>query len=182
MGSQLVDATLAAGHEVVLVTGPVEVEYSKQAQRIDVLTTEEMLEACQDQFGRCDGLIAVAAPCDYRPVTVAKNKIRKSGDSLNLELVETPDIVASLGKVKRADQWMVCFALETEDVRQRAFAKLQKKNCDLVVANTENAINSDTNSIEIVDPRGEVVWSGTGSKQIVAENILRVIQQRYFAS
>lgn len=179
MGSRLVDATLKAGHEVVLVTGPVEVPYSGQIQRIDVLTTEEMLAACQDQFGQCVGLIAAAAPCDYRPVAVARSKIRKSGDTLSLDLVETPDIVASLGKVKRADQWMVCFALETEDVRQRAFAKLQKKNCDLVVANTASAINSDTNSVEIIDQQGEVAWSGSGSKQIVAENIIDVIQQRF---
>lgn len=178
MGSQLVEAALAAGHEVVLVTGPVVVDYSQNVQRIDVLTTEEMLAACLEQFGRCDGVIAAAAPCDYRPVEVSEGKLRKSGGRLKLELIETADIVATLGLEKRDEQWAVCFALETEEIRERAYRKLQRKNCDLVVANTATAIDSDANSVEILDRTGEVAWSGSGSKKMVAENILRVIDER----
>ena len=178
MGCELVNAALEAGHEVVLVTGPVVVDYPENIRRIDVVTTEEMLQACKDEFEKCDGLIAAAAPCDYRPVEVSEGKLRKSGGTIQLELIETPDIVASLGKSKRADQWSVCFALETEDVRERAHQKLLRKNCDLVVANTASAIDSATNSVEILDRDGAVVWSGEGPKKMVAENILRVIECR----
>lgn len=176
MGCELVNAALASGHEVVLVTGPVLVDYPENVRRIDVVTTEEMLQACESEFGSCDGLIAAAAPCDYRPVEVAKGKLRKSGGAIQLELVETPDIVASLGKSKRDDQWSVCFALETEDVRERAHRKLLRKNCDLVVANRASAIDSDRNSVEILNRNAAVVWSGEGPKKMVAENILRVIE------
>ena len=80
-------------------------------------------------------MIGAAAPCDYRPVMVATEKIKKTGDPLVLHLVETPDIVATLGSEKRSDQWIVGFALETEDARFRALSKLQHKCCDLVVVN-----------------------------------------------
>lgn len=178
MGSCLVQAALDAGHEVVLITGPVSVPYPVAAERIDVQTTEEMLEASIAQFEGCDGMIGAAAPCDYRPIEVADHKLKKSGEPLTLKLVETPDIVATLGQQKRADQWTVGFALETEDARFRAITKLQKKLCNLVVSNGSTAINSDLNSVEILDDCGRVAWSGEGAKSLIAENILRIIHER----
>ena len=114
MGKALAEAAIAAGHQVVVVSGPVGVRYPRGAEVISVVSTEEMLAACLRVFPTCAGLIAAAAPCDYRPKTVAARKIRKTGGPLEIELVETPDIVARLGKIRK-DQWMVAFALETED-------------------------------------------------------------------
>ena len=116
-------------------------EYPEKAEIVPVVSTEDMLEACLKIFPACDGLIAAAAPCDYRPVTVANHKIRKTGDSLNLQLIETPDVVATLGSIKKS-QWMVAFALETEDPRIRAMQKLERKNCDLIVVNGPEAVHA----------------------------------------
>src|SRR5262249_5586624 len=135
MGCALAEAALARGHEVTVVSGPVEVEYPKGASITTVVTTDEMLAACQEIFPQCDGLIGVAAPCDYRPVKVEPQKIHRSGGPLILELHETPDIVATLGASKRPDQWLVGFALETEDHHFRAITKLEKKSCDLIILN-----------------------------------------------
>lgn len=176
MGCCLVQAALDLGHDVVLVTGPVQIEYPIGATIIPVISTEEMLAAASDAFLECDGLIGAAAPCDYRPIEIADHKIRKSGEALELKLIETPDIVASLGASKRSDQWTVGFALETEDARFRAITKLQRKSCDLVVLNGATAINSADNDVEIIAPSGDVVESVLGSKQHVAERIIGVIQ------
>ena len=151
MGQALVQAAIDAGHETVVVSGPVEISYAAEATVIPVVSTEEMLAECQRVFPTCDGLIGVAAPCDYRPVRVEPHKIRKSGEPLVLHLVETPDIVATLGAGKRAGQWLVGFALETEDERFRALVKMEKKSCDLMVLNGPQAIASAENTIEVID-------------------------------
>ena len=101
MGAALAAAAIEAGHQVVVVSGPVEVAYPAEAEVISVVSTEEMLAACRKVFPTCDGLIAVAAPCDYRPVAVATQKIRKTGGPLRLELVETPDVVAELAAQRK---------------------------------------------------------------------------------
>jgi phosphopantothenoylcysteine decarboxylase/phosphopantothenate--cysteine ligase len=178
MGAALAEAALAAGCEVVLVTGPVHVEYPAAATVIPVVSTEQMLEVCGQEFLVCDGLIAAAAPCDYRPQQVAPEKIAKTGDPLLLELIETPDIVAALASRKREDQWFVGFALETNDQHIRAMVKLEKKSCDLMVLNGPQAIDAETNHVEILDRAGAVVATLQGSKRDVARGILREIQSR----
>lgn len=182
MGRCLVQSALDLGHEVILVSGPVLIEYPQDARLISVVSTEEMLSAATEAFQDCDGMIGAAAPCDYRPIEVANHKLRKTGEVLELKLIETPDVVASLGANKRADQWTVGFALETEDARFRAITKLQRKSCDLVVLNGATAINSSNNNVEIIEPGGNVVESASGSKQHVAERILAVIQTRFVAN
>ncbi len=181
MGQGLAAAAIAAGHEVLVVSGPVDVEYSPAATVIRVVSTEEMLAACQEAFPSCDGLIGVAAPCDYRPVSVADHKIRKTGEPLELRLIETPDIVATLGASKRPNQWAVGFALETEDARLRALGKLQKKSCDLMVLNGPEAMNSLENSVEIMDRAGQVIETLSGPKSDVARGIFSVIEERLIA-
>jgi phosphopantothenoylcysteine decarboxylase/phosphopantothenate--cysteine ligase len=136
-----------------------------------------MLAACQDEFPHCDGLIGVAAPCDYRPVQVAPHKIAKTGEPIELHLIETDDVVATLGAAK-THQWLVGFALETEDRRLRALAKLEKKHCDLMVLNGPEAMDSLHNAVEILDPEGQVVESASGTKEDVARRIFSVIQKR----
>jgi len=178
MGRCLAQAALDAGHEVIVVSGPVLVEYPLGVTVIPVVSTEEMLEQATLAFATCDGVIGAAAPCDYRPVDVADHKIKKTGDTLILKLVETPDVVATLGAQKKAGQWSVGFALETEDARFRAITKLQKKNCDLVVLNGTSAINSASNQVEIIAPNGDIVESISGTKEKVATKILAVVQDR----
>ena len=177
MGRALAEEALQRDHEVTVVTGPVEIAYPERAETIHVVTTDEMLAACRERFSDCDGLIGAAAPCDYRPVKVATGKIAKIGKPLRLHLVETADVVATLG-AERNDQWLVGFALETEDHRYRALTKLEKKSCDLIVLNEPSAMNSSDNSVEIIDRQGQVAAQLTGSKEMVAREIFRVIHER----
>lgn len=177
MGRALAAAAADLGHEVVVVSGPVDVTYPEPAQVLPVVSTEEMLAVCREQFAACDGLIGAAAPCDYRPQHVQQNKISKTGQPLQLELIETADVVATLGLEKR-HQWLVGFALETEDHRLRALAKLESKSCDLMVLNGPEAMNASQNTVEIIDPAGQVVARASGAKRDVARTILQVIQER----
>ncbi len=178
MGRALAEAAIAGGCQVTIVSGPVEVAYPPEAQVVSVVSTEEMLAACQQEFPRCDGLIGVAAPCDYRPLAVAAQKLHKTGSGLDLHLIETPDIVATLGHDKLPHQWLVGFALETEDQRFRAIAKMQKKSCDLMVVNGPQAMNSLHNMVEVLDRAGEVIAAFEGTKESVAEQLFQLIDAR----
>ncbi|PQO38324.1 phosphopantothenoylcysteine decarboxylase [Blastopirellula marina] len=177
MGCSLAEAALAAGHEVVIVSGPVSVTYPSEAIVKWVTTTEEMLDVARKQFETCDGLIGVAAPCDYRPEFVQGQKISKTGQPLVLELIETPDIVATLG-AEKGSRWVVGFALETEDRRFRALVKLEKKSCNLMVLNGPEAMNSDDNQVEVLAKDGTVVASLSGSKPEVAARIMDIVGEQ----
>ncbi len=177
MGAALATAALQLEHEVTIVSGPVEVEYPSAAKVVPVVSTEEMLDASRTAFESSDGLIGAAAPCDYRPVHVEDSKIAKTGEPLQLHLIETDDVVATLGAEKDA-RWVVGFALETEDHRLRALAKLERKHCDLMVSNGVEAMDSHENRVEIISADGEILRSAQGSKLIVAQQILEVVQQR----
>ena len=176
MGCCLANAAIQNGHEVVVVSGPVQIDYPDGVEVIPVISTEDLLETCKSVFPSCDGLIGAAAPCDYRPVQVADHKIRKTGETLELKLVETEDVVATLGAMKTDRQWTVGFALETEDARFRALSKLIRKSCDLVVLNGVSAIDSDENAIEIISSEGKIVAQENGDKQKVAEKVIHSIE------
>lgn len=178
MGAALAAAALRRGHEVVIVSGPVNVAYPEGAKVIDVVTTDEMLAASRATFRDCDGAIGAAAPCDYMPRKVQTEKIAKTGRPLTIELIETPDVVATLGQEKRSGQWVVGFALETEDRRFRAIVKLERKHCDLMVSNGPQAIDSGFNQVELLDPDGSVIESISGDKQHVADRLLLRISER----
>jgi phosphopantothenoylcysteine decarboxylase / phosphopantothenate---cysteine ligase len=177
MGRALAESALAAGHEVVIVSGPVEIDYPEAAEVVHIVSTEEMLAQSQAIFPNCAGLIGVAAPCDYRPIHVADGKIAKTGEPLTLHLIETPDVVATLGGSKRS-QWLVGFALETDDRRLRALAKLEKKSCDLMVLNGPQAMHALDTQVEIIDRTGTVIRTLAGSKEDVAAGIFSLIQAR----
>ncbi len=178
MGAALAAAAVEAGHQVVIVSGPVDVEYTDAAEVHRVSSTQEMLDACLRLFPACDGLIAAAAPCDYRPPSVARQKIHKTGEPLRLELVETPDVVATLAADRKDSQWIVAFALETEDPRTGAMKKLQRKRCDLIVVNGPRAVQSIDTKVEILDRRGESLGRFAGDKSDVAKEIIGVINQQ----
>lgn len=174
MGKALAEAALKLNHEVVLVSGPVEVTYPSAAEVYAVISTEEMLEVARREFADCDGAIGVAAPCDYRPVQVADQKIVKTGGPLLLHLVETPDVIATLGRDKE-HRWVVGFALESEDHHFRAITKAEQKNCDLMVLNSPSAMNSTTTDVELLDPDGRVLAHYSGPKSKVACQIFTTI-------
>ncbi len=136
-----------------------------------VVTTQEMLQACLTEFPRCQGVIAAAAPCDYRPRDFSAQKISKTGRPLSLVLEETPDILAALAS-RRTHQWLVGFALETSDHRQRALAKLARKGCDLIVVNGPEAMHGTHTSIELLNRRGEVLLSLAADKFAVARALI----------
>lgn len=182
MGRALTAAALELGHEVIVVSGPVSIDYPSRATIKQIVTTDDLLHACQELFRTCDGVIGAAAPCDYQPVHVAEHKIAKTGQPLQLNLIETPDVMATLGATKRPGQWLVGFALETDDQRFRALTKLQKKSCDMMVLNGPSAMDSADNQVELLDKSGVVVSTFVGSKESVARGILQVINQRLIAS
>jgi phosphopantothenoylcysteine decarboxylase/phosphopantothenate--cysteine ligase len=180
MGRALAEAALAQGHDVVIVSGPVEVEYPAAAKVVSVVSTEDMLAASAKEFETCDGLIGAAAPCDYRPMRVESHKIAKTGQPIDLHLIETDDVVATLG-AKKGRRWVVGFALETEDHRLRALAKLERKFCDLMVSNGPQAISASENDVEVITPSGEVIATIAGAKEDVATRILAIIDDRLIA-
>ncbi len=178
MGQALSESALRAGHRVTIISGPVEVQYPAAAEVVWVTTTDEMLEAARRLFPDCDGAIGVAAPCDYRPQRVESRKIAKTGEPLVLHLVETPDVIAELGQHKRPDQWVVAFALETDDHRFRALRKLEQKSCDLIIVNGASAIQAVDTSVEVINRAGEVLLAASGSKPEVAARILELIERQ----
>jgi phosphopantothenoylcysteine decarboxylase/phosphopantothenate--cysteine ligase len=176
MGAALAEVATRRGHQVTVVSGPVAVEYPEAARVIRVDTTDEMLAAVLEHFPEHDGLIGAAAPCDYMPRRVSSGKIAKDGRPLMLELIETPDIVATAAQGKRPNQWVVGFALETEDQRFRAIVKMQRKCCDMMVSNGPSAINATDNEVEIIAADGTTLNVASGTKREVAEAIIRAAE------
>jgi len=175
MGYDIAEAALAAGHEVVLVTGPVALEPPAGCEVHHIETTDELLEKCVALFPECEGVIAVAAVCDYRPVERITGKITKTGAPVTFEFLETADVLAELGHHKQ-DRWIVGFALESQDPRENAMRKLKMKNCDCIVVNDTSAIASESNDVEVLNPEGETVANFSGPKPQVAADLFRWIE------
>ena len=179
MGACLAAAAIEAGHQPVVVSGPVSIDYPADAEIIRVTTTREMLDAATEQFPECDGVIGAAAPCDFQPEIIAPQKLKKQGNGITLKLTETSDILGSLGEIKQPNQWSVAFALETENGIQNAVSKLKRKNCDLVVLNDPSAIESNQTQIKILDAAGKIVAEVSNSKLAAAQAIIQCIHDRF---
>lgn len=175
MGYALSEAARDAGWDVVLVTGPVEISPPAGVEVISVLTTREMRKACEQAFPNCDGVIAAAAVCDYRPKERVAGKMSKTGGAVTIEMIETDDVLAELGRQKE-HRWVVGFALEAQNPRENALQKLRRKNCDLIVLNAPTAIGSDENSVEVIGADEATVGKFSGSKAGVAEQLVKVIE------
>jgi phosphopantothenoylcysteine decarboxylase/phosphopantothenate--cysteine ligase len=171
MGYALAAAARAAGHEVVLVSGPVHLDPPQGCDCLFVSTTAQMRDACVSRFGDCDGVIAAAAVCDYKPLNRVSGKISKTGGPITLEMIETDDVLAELGRLKEG-RWVLGFALEAANARENALQKLRAKNCDWIVLNGPTAIGSEANSVEVLDVSGHVVTSCTGPKAAVAAHLI----------
>ena len=167
MGFAVAAALAAAGHECVLVAGPVRLGPPAGCEVRPVVSTGEMRAACEAAFVDCDGVIATAAVCDYRPAVRAAGKLKKTGGPVSVELIETDDVLAALGARKgdgrEVPRWVVGFALEAANPRENALQKLRAKHCDRVVLNGPASIGDDATACELIAPDGsaEARWSGT---------------------
>lgn len=178
MGFALAEAAAEAGADVRLVTGPVSLESPCGIKRIDVVSADEMRRAAIEAFEASDIGIMSAAVADFTPKNPAQGKIKKetAGDETVLELTKTRDILGELGKTKKDGQFLVGFALETEDLIENALKKLSKKNCDMIVANRAGADRSgfggDDNTITILKKDGLRKSYPPASKKLCARAII----------
>lgn len=178
MGYAIAAAAITAGHDVVLVSGPVTLPVPDRVVCHRVRTSDEMLQCCLQQFPACDGVIAAAAVCDYRPVTRRSGKMSKTGGRVSIEFEETVDILRMLGE-RKADRWSVGFALESEDGSRRAIEKLRNKHCDAIVLNGPAAIDSDSNTAELIAGDGTTAANWSGSKHEIARLFVQWIGKTF---
>jgi len=172
MGFAIAQAARTRGAEVTLISGPTDLEFPGVVR---VRSTEEMRQAVVERFSQTDVLIKAAAPLDFRPKTVASQKIKKAKGGSSLDLEPTPDILQELG-ARKDGKVLVGFAAETEDLAKNARAKLKAKNLDLIVVNPvggpDSGFASDTNRASIIDADGAVQDIPLMSKSQMAEAIL----------
>ena len=185
MGYELAKAAANLGAQVVLISGPSSLSLDNEAvSLIRVVSAEEMFKAALSHFKNTDIAICAAAVADYRPKDVADHKIKKKQDTLSLELVKTKDILRSLGAVKDK-QYLVGFALETENELENAKGKLKSKNLDAIVMNSMNdsgaGFGKDTNKITFIDKNLRIKPFDLKTKAAVASDILNEIIERLHA-
>jgi phosphopantothenoylcysteine decarboxylase/phosphopantothenate--cysteine ligase len=185
MGFDIANEAANLGAEVILVSGPTHLKVKNNSiKAINVFSAEEMYTACHEYFNNVDVAIAAAAVADYRPKNVAFQKIKKSESSFSIELEKTKDILASLGEIKK-NQFLIGFALETENEIENAKLKIQKKNLDLIVLNSlqdEGAgFGKPTNKITFIDKNFRIEPMELKSKEEVAIDILNKVISHYDA-
>lgn len=180
MGFALAEELARLGAEVTLISGPTALSVSgNQINRVDVISAEDMLQAVNHYFPESDMTIMSAAVADYRPENPAPEKIKKTDQELQLNLVKNTDILASLGKKKKAGQLLIGFALETSNEEAHAISKLQKKNLDFIVLNSLQdkgaGFKGDENKITIIDKNLKQESFTLKSKKEVAADICQKI-------
>lgn len=182
MGYAVAQQALLRGAEVTLVTGPSALTPPPFAKVINVETTDEMLDACLKAYPAMDIVIKAAAVADFKPHTMADQKIKKKGDDgITLELDKNPDILKQLGAAKEK-QFLVGFAAETQNLLENAAAKVRKKNLDMIVANDVSmagaGFNTDTNIVKFLYPDGEVDSLAMAEKTVIADELLNTVMKR----
>jgi phosphopantothenoylcysteine decarboxylase/phosphopantothenate--cysteine ligase len=183
MGFDIAESAASFGAEVVLVSGPTHCKFKNtNIKLISVVSAQQMFDACHLYFDTVDVAIAAAAVADYRPKVVANQKIKKSDASFIIELEKTKDILESFGKSKK-NQFLIGFALETENEIENAKAKIQKKNLDLIVLNSMNdegaGFGKSTNKITFIDKHFTIEQMQLKSKEEVAADIINKIIVHY---
>lgn len=176
MGIALADNAFKLGGNVVLIST---VEVKKHYNVINVQTAEEMYNAVKQEFSNADSLIMAAAVSDYRVKNKSEQKIKKDGNPLSIELVENPDILKEMSKIKSQNQIVVGFCAESQNLLDNAKAKIQKKQCDFICANDisqkDIGFSSDYNELYIIDKNLETVKIERTDKQTAALKILERI-------
>jgi phosphopantothenoylcysteine synthetase/decarboxylase len=179
MGYALAEAALAAGHEVLLISGPVTLQPPTGVQLIHVETAREMFDAVRSHLPGCAAAIFSAAVADYRPAQVVSQKIKKSADTLTLQLERTEDILGSVRSQFAFTGFLVGFAAETENLIAHAQDKLTRKGCDLIIANdvSQSGIGFDSleNEVTLCLPGGQTIPLPRQSKTSLAHELIQFI-------
>lgn len=184
MGVALAEVAAEMGMNVTLVTGPVNIHpNNKSIVTFKVVTADEMAEKCIALFPQNDIAVLAAAVADFKVENPGREKIKKTGDAMLLNLVPTVDIAFELGKMKRDNQFLAGFALETNNETANAISKLDRKNLDMIVLNSLHekgaGFETDTNRISIIDKSKNIIKFGLKSKREAAYDILEKIASFY---
>ena len=175
MGFALAEECSRRGAKVVLVADPVSLTCTERIQRVDVESCKEMYEAAVGEFPNCDAAILCAAVADFRPETIAEQKIKRVGDELLLKLKPTQDIAATIGSMKGEGQRIVAFALETNEEESNAQRKLEKKNADFIVLNSTRipgtTFQADDNQITIINKEGKKSYAKKPKTEVARDII-----------
>ncbi len=178
MGYALAEAALAEGHDVTLISGPVNLEAPQNIKLISVSTSDEMFEAVHRHADQCDICVSCAAVADYKPANVSSTKIKKRGVKFSLELIPTRDILDSLGQRQDREFVLVGFAAETDHVEENAAKKLRAKNCDIMVANdvsaADSGMESNVNEVTILFRDREKKKISRAPKKIIARELVKI--------
>ena len=180
MGYAIAAAAAAEGANVILVSGPVTISAPAGVELIDTVTAEDMHEATHARIDDVDIFIGAAAVSDYRPASVRKQKMKKGAATMNIELVKSPDILASVAALDNAP-FTVGFAAETENVRKYAIGKLDNKKLDMIVANhvgDDRGFDRDDNAVDVFWSDGEQSFA-TAAKADLAHDIIKLVAQRF---
>lgn len=185
MGFDIANEAVNKGAEVILVTGPTHLNVQNSTIKlIRVTSAQDMYDACHEFYNSVDVAIAAAAVADYRPKNVANQKIKKNDATFSIELEKTKDILASLGEQKK-NQFLIGFALETENEIEHAKQKIQKKNLDLIVLNSLNdegaGFGKATNKVTFISKDFTIEPKELKSKEAVAKDIINKVIQFYDA-
>lgn len=183
MGFSIAQVFLNSGAKVTLVKGPTAISPESHSNLTikEVKTASEMHEAMMQYYPKSDIIIMSAAVADYTPQNVARQKIKKKADDMQIELTKTVDILKNLGEIKKENQLLIGFALETHDEIRHAQSKLKHKNLDLIVINSLNdkgaGFASDTNKVTLLDKDNNMQVFELKSKEAVAIDILNKISE-----
>jgi phosphopantothenoylcysteine decarboxylase/phosphopantothenate--cysteine ligase len=175
MGYAIAEAALDAGHDVILISGPVNLAPPRHTKFISVSTSDEMFEAVHRYADESDVCVLCAAVADYKPAQVSAVKIKKRAAPFSLELIPTRDILASLGRLRNRKFLLVGFAAETDHLEANAAKKLREKHCDIIVANDARiGMESDENELLILFRDGEVRTFSRAAKKILARELVKI--------
>lgn len=183
MGFDIALAAANLGAEVILVSGPTHLQIKHSLiNLIRVNSADEMYDACHQYFDHVNVAIAAAAVADYKPKNVASQKIKKTEATFTIELEKNKDILLSLGQIKKK-QFLIGFALETENEIENAKSKIEKKNLDLIVLNSLNdkgaGFGHPTNKVTFIDKDFNIFENPLKSKELVAVDIVNLIVKKY---
>ena len=175
MGYAIAEAALDAGHDVILISGPVNLVPPRNAKFISVWTSDEMFGAVHQFADSSDICVLCAAVADYKPAQVSPVKIKKRNAEFSLELIPTRDILQSLGLQQERKFLLVGFAAETDYLEANATKKLGEKNCDIIVANDAHiGMETDENELLILFCDGETKKISRASKTFLARELMKI--------
>ena len=175
MGYAIAEAALDAGHEVILISGPVHLEPPHNAELVSVSTSDEMFDAVHRHACESEVCVLCAAVADYKPAEVSAVKIKKRAEEMSLKLSPTRDILESLGRRHDRKFLLVGFAAETDHMEENAAKKLRQKNCDIIVANDARVgMESDDNELLILFRDGEIKKFLTAPKKNLARELVKI--------